>query len=95
MPAWRRFVENNFIVEILKPAGTRAARIRCKAAGCGMLIDVTEGKKIRSMIKLSSGHVILSAVESGALESRRAKKTDSWSGDHRLAAQPELNQPRV
>jgi regulator of extracellular matrix RemA (YlzA/DUF370 family) len=58
----QHFVENNLIVEILKPEGARAMRIRRKAAGSRMLINATGGKTIRSMIRLNSGHLVRSAL---------------------------------
>ena len=88
----QHFIKSNLIVEILKPEGARAMRIRHKAADSGMLIDATEGKRIRSMITLNTGHVLLSAVTPKTLESRRTKNADSSFGDRRMAAYPALNQ---
>jgi regulator of extracellular matrix RemA (YlzA/DUF370 family) len=88
----QHFIKSNFIVEILKPEGARAIRIRRNAAGSEMLINATEGKRIRSMITLNTGHVVLSAVAPKTLESRRTKNADSSFGDRRVAAYPALNQ---
>lgn len=77
----QHFVENNFIVEILKPENERAMRIRRQAAASRMLINATEGRRFRSMIKLNSGHIVLSAVSPETLESRRAKNDDPSFGD--------------
>jgi regulator of extracellular matrix RemA (YlzA/DUF370 family) len=82
----QHFVENNLIVEILKPEGARAMRLRRKAAGNRMLINATEGKTIRSMIRLNSGHVVLSAVAPSTLESRRTKNAEPSLAGRRLAA---------
>ena len=88
----QHFIKSNFIVEILKPEGARAMRIRRKVAGSGMLINATEGKRIRSMIILNTGHVLLSAVTPKTLESRRTKNADSSFGDRRMAVHPALKQ---
>ena len=88
----KNFIENDYIVEILKTSDTRAAIITHTTAGSGMLINATEGKRIRSMITLNTGHVVLSAVASKTLESRRTKNADSSFGDRRVAAYPALNQ---
>ena len=87
----RQFVENNFIVEIFKPESVRAMRIRRQAALSRMLINASEGRSIRSIIKLSSGHVVLSAVAPRTLESRRAKNTDPSIADPCMSAHTGLN----
>jgi regulator of extracellular matrix RemA (YlzA/DUF370 family) len=88
----QHFVETNLIVEILKPEGARAMRIRRKAAGNRMLINATAGKRIKSMINLNTGHVVLSAVAPETLESRRTKNADPSFTDRRVAAHPAFNQ---
>jgi hypothetical protein len=66
----KNFIETNYIVEILKVSGTRAAIIKRTAAQSGMLIDATDGRRIRSIIKLKSKHIVLSALRAETLESR-------------------------
>ena len=72
----KNFIENDYIVEILKASDTLAAIITHTTADSGMLINATEGKRIRSMITLNTGHVFLSAVAPKTLESRRTKNAD-------------------
>jgi len=66
----KNFIESNYIVEIAKVSGTRAAIIKHTAAQSGMLIDATDGRRIRSIIKLKSNHIVLSALRAETLESR-------------------------
>lgn len=66
----KNFIESDYIVNIFKVSGTRAAIIKRTAAQSGMLIDATEGRRIRSIIKLKSRHIVLSALRAETLESR-------------------------
>ena len=66
----KNFIESNYIVEIFKVSGTRSAIIKHTAAQSGMVIDATDGRRIRSIIKLKSKHIVLSALRAETLESR-------------------------
>jgi regulator of extracellular matrix RemA (YlzA/DUF370 family) len=66
----RHFIESGYIVEILKASDTRAASIAHAAAETGMLINATDGRRVRSTIKLKSQHIVLSALGVEALKSR-------------------------
>lgn len=68
----KHFVESEYIVEILKATDTRAARIKHIATERGMAINVAGGKRIRSVVKLKSKHIVLSALEAKTLRSRLA-----------------------
>jgi len=59
----KHFLETEYIVEILKPVDRRANMITHTAAGRGRLINATGGERIRSIIKLKSKHIVLSALE--------------------------------
>ena len=89
---YQHFVESKFIVEILKPGGTRAMRIKRQAAASRLLIDATEGRTYKSMIKLNSGHIVLCAILPEILESRRAKRGEPSLADAYIAARTGLNQ---
>ena len=85
------FIESNYIVEILKASDTRAARITHTAARSGRLINASDGRRIRSIIKLKSKHIFLSALGAETLRSRLgnvtlppdSKKSDILSRKHK------------
>jgi regulator of extracellular matrix RemA (YlzA/DUF370 family) len=64
------FLESSYIEEILLPHGSRAARFKRLAAEVGMLIRATEGKRVKSMIKLKSKHIVLSSLEPEIIKSK-------------------------
>ena len=64
------FLESSYIEEILPAHGSRAARVKRLAAEVGMLIRATERKKVRSMIKLKSKHIVLSSLEPETIRSK-------------------------
>lgn len=66
----KNFIESDYIVEILKASDPRAARITHTAAESGMLINAAGGRRIRSIIKLKSKHIFLSALGAETLRSR-------------------------
>jgi len=66
----KSFLESSCIDEILTPHGTRAAKLKRLAAELGMLIRATEGKRAKSLIKLKTEHIVLSALEPEALRSK-------------------------
>ncbi|MDR1112067.1 MAG: DUF370 domain-containing protein [Deltaproteobacteria bacterium] len=51
------------VVAIINPNSVPAKRIRDEAREAGLLVDVSSGHRIRSMIISSSKHVIVSAIE--------------------------------
>jgi regulator of extracellular matrix RemA (YlzA/DUF370 family) len=55
-------VKKSRIVAILAPATAPLKRVRDKAAANDLLLDVTTGRRTRSIIVTDSNHVILSAV---------------------------------
>ena len=64
------FVEKNSIVAIMKSDSTYARKIERGAAEDRMLINATNGKKIRSLIVLKSNHIVLSSLHPNTLKSR-------------------------
>jgi regulator of extracellular matrix RemA (YlzA/DUF370 family) len=70
----KNFVESSYVDEILLPHASGAATIKLEAAETGMLIIASGGKKIRSIIKLRSKHIVLSAIEPRRLEWRLKKE---------------------
>ncbi len=67
---YKHFIESENIVELLKPNRLRATKMVQTAADNGMLINATSGRKIRSVIKLKSRHIVLSALGMESLKSR-------------------------
>jgi regulator of extracellular matrix RemA (YlzA/DUF370 family) len=70
---YKHFIESGYIVEILNPNRLRATKMMHTAAESGMLINATSGRRIRSIIKLKSRHIVLSALGVETLKSRLGK----------------------
>jgi regulator of extracellular matrix RemA (YlzA/DUF370 family) len=73
----KHFIESEYIVEILRAGDTRRDTLVHSAAGTGMLIDASEGRRIKSIIKLKSRHIVLSALGAETLRSRLGKNIHS------------------
>lgn len=73
----KHFIESKYIVEILGAMDTQRDRTKHRAAASGMLIDATGGRRAKSIIKLKSRHVVLSALAAETLKSRLEKNTHS------------------
>jgi len=58
------------IVAVVSPAGSPMKRLRDVAKDSGRLIDVTEGRRTRSIIVMDSGHVVLSALQAETITNR-------------------------
>jgi regulator of extracellular matrix RemA (YlzA/DUF370 family) len=67
---YKHFIESENIVELLKPNRLRATKMIQTAAEDGVLINATSGRKIRSIIKLKSKHIVLCALGMESLKSR-------------------------
>ncbi len=64
------FVSANRLVAVLSPDSLPVRRIVQDAKNEGMVIDVSCGKKTRTVIVTDSGHVILSAEEAQSVKER-------------------------
>jgi len=62
------------IVTIIPSGSSPARRLREEARKQGKLVDATEGRKTRSLIIASSGHVILCAIAPSTLAQRLGVK---------------------
>lgn len=58
------------IVAILEAKSLPVKRLRDRAVEENRLIDATAGRKMRSLIVIDSGHVVLSALSPQALDDR-------------------------
>ena len=64
------FLESSYIEEILTPLGPRAARFKRLAAEVRMLIRATDRKRVKSVIKLKTQHIVLSSLEPETIRSK-------------------------
>jgi regulator of extracellular matrix RemA (YlzA/DUF370 family) len=89
----KSFLESSCIEEILTAHEPRAAKLKRLAAELGMLISATEGKRARSLIKLKTEHIVLSALEPGTLRSKLGQEGSSraTADDYEAKAQTEKN----
>jgi regulator of extracellular matrix RemA (YlzA/DUF370 family) len=60
------------VVAILEAKSLPVKRLRDRAVEENRLIDATAGRKMRSLIVLDSGHVVLSALSPQAVDDRIA-----------------------
>jgi hypothetical protein len=58
------------ILAIVKPNSSPMKKLKDEAKNNNMLIDVTEGRRTRSIIILDSKHVVLSSVQRETLTQR-------------------------
>ena len=58
------------VVAIVTPQSSPMKRLREEAASRGKLVDVTQGRRTRSIIVTDSDHVILSAINPDTVASR-------------------------
>ena len=58
------------VVAILSPSSSPMKRVKDEAKEEKRLIDVTHGRKTRSVIVMESNHIILSAIQAETLSSR-------------------------
>jgi regulator of extracellular matrix RemA (YlzA/DUF370 family) len=62
------------IVAIVAPGASPMRRLRREASERGKLVDVTEGRRTRSILILDSDHVLLSAINPETLAARLAQE---------------------
>ena len=60
------------VVAVMTPAAAPIRRLREWAKDNGKLVDLTQGRKTRSVIVSDSDHVILSAVQAETISQRLA-----------------------
>jgi regulator of extracellular matrix RemA (YlzA/DUF370 family) len=58
------------VIAIVSPQAAPMKRLRDEAFGRGKLVDVTHGRRTRSIIITDSDHVILSAINPDTIASR-------------------------
>ena len=60
----------NKVVAIVAPGSAPIKRLVEQAGGKGMLIDMTNGKKTKTIIIMDSGHIVLTAIGSKTIAAR-------------------------
>jgi len=69
------------VVAIITPSSAPIKRLKEEARESRKLIDVTQGRKTRSIIITDSDHIVLSAVEAGTVANRLAGDSSSKGGE--------------
>ncbi len=67
-------VSANRVIAVVSPDSSPVKRMVQDARKSGILIDATLGRKTRSVLAMDSGHIILSALQPGALQGRLTGK---------------------
>jgi regulator of extracellular matrix RemA (YlzA/DUF370 family) len=69
------------VVAIITPSSAPTKRLKEEAKESRKLIDVTQGRKTRSIIITDSDHIVLSAVEAGTVANRLVADFQSKGGE--------------
>ena len=69
------------VVAIITPSSAPTKRLKEDAKESRKLIDVTQGRKTRSIIITDSDHIVLSAVEAGTVANRLVADFQSKGGE--------------
>jgi regulator of extracellular matrix RemA (YlzA/DUF370 family) len=64
------FVLAGRVVAIISPSSAPMKRLREEARDAGRLVDVTQGRKTRSILVTDSNHVVLTAIQPETLSQR-------------------------
>ena len=67
---YKNVVVSDRVVVIMNPGVSAKMRLRKEAKDTSRLIDVTQGRKTRSIVILDSNHVVLSPVQAETLAQR-------------------------
>ncbi len=67
-------VSANRVIAVVSPDSSPVKRMVQDARKAGILIDATLGRKTRGVLVMDSGHIILSALQLGALQGRLTGK---------------------
>ncbi len=67
-------VSANRVIAVVSPDSSPVKRMVQDARKSGVLIDATLGRKTRGVLVMDSGHIILSALQSSALQGRLTGK---------------------
>ena len=71
----------NKVVAIVSPGAAPIKRLVEQAGGRGMLIDMTNGRKTKTILIMDSGHIVLTALGSKTVANRvEASRGGSFLG---------------
>ena len=84
------FIEGGYIVDILKAEDNQAKVYRYAAAISGRLINVSGGKRIRSVVILKSKHIVLSSLRMKTIKLRLIKVTATTATENTVRSRPKL-----
>ena len=71
----------NKVVAIVAPGSAPIKRLVEQAGGRGMLVDMTNGKKTKTILIMDSGHIVLTAIGSKTIAARvEASRGGSFLG---------------
>lgn len=92
----KHFIESDYIVEILRAVNFRRNRTAHTGADSAMLIDATDGRSVKSIIRLKSSHIVLSSLGADTLKSRLKKDLHLPGSAKRalLRRRPKIKPPR-
>jgi extracellular matrix regulatory protein A len=62
----------NRIIAVINTGSSPARKLKELAKDSGRLVDVTEGRRTRSLLIMDSNHVILSSIQSDTISQRLA-----------------------
>jgi regulator of extracellular matrix RemA (YlzA/DUF370 family) len=82
------FLESGSVLVVVRPDSSPARRLRRSAAESGLLVDATSGRAARSLIVLSTGHVVLSSLTVDTFKSRFGKVLPKEGADPSLWIEP-------
>ena len=67
---FNNMVVSSRVVAVVSPLSSPIRRVKEESKNNGRLIDVTQGRKTRSIIIMDSGHIILSALSPETISQR-------------------------
>ncbi|MBI5374593.1 MAG: DUF370 domain-containing protein [Candidatus Schekmanbacteria bacterium] len=67
---FNNMVVSSRIIAIVSPASSPIKRLKEDSKNSGKLVDITQGRKTRSIIIMDSGHVILCALHPETISQR-------------------------
>jgi len=82
------YIETEYVVEILEAGDLHAEGLTQSADSCGRLIDATGGRRTRSLIRLKSKHVVLTALKVKTLNSRLGSVGTASAAGKNVQARP-------
>ena len=67
------YLNEGLVAVILQPDSSHAKRVRSMAEEAGRLVNATSGHRVRSVIVLQTGQVVLTALKTATVKERIIK----------------------